>query len=104
MEQTSKIEYKKKAAESIANIAYYITKKGYPDNAKRFAEKLYEFGNSLLNLNSKYPICKQTQFAKHKLHCAVFQKDYIFVYKVVNNTLIIYTVVHCNTNSAFHST
>ena len=103
MEQTQKIEFRQKASESIANIAYYITKKGYPANAKRFAEKLYEFGSSLAGFPKLYPVCKQRQFAKHKLHCAVFHKNYIFVYKLVKNTLIIYTVIHCNTNPVFHS-
>ncbi|MFY9308762.1 MAG: type II toxin-antitoxin system RelE/ParE family toxin [Bacteroidia bacterium] len=103
MEQTQKIEFRKNASESIAKIAYYITEKGYPDNAKRFAEKFYEFGNSLAAFATKYPICKQAKLAKHKLHCAVFHKNYIFVYKSVKNTLVIYTVIHCNTNPVFHS-
>lgn len=39
MEQTQEIEFRKKASESIAKIAYYITEKGYPDNAMRFCRK-----------------------------------------------------------------
>lgn len=103
MEQTKKIEFTKKASENITNIAYYITQKGYPDNALRFAEKLYEFGNSLANFPKGYPICKQKQFAKHQLHCAVFHKNYIFVCKLLKNTVVIYTVIHTNTSTVFHS-
>lgn len=103
MEQAQKIEFRKKAAEDIANIAYYIAKKGYPGNALRFAEKLYEFGNSIASIPKGYPICKQKQFAKHQLHCAVFHKNYIFVYKLLKDTVVIYTVIHSNTSTVFHS-
>jgi len=103
MEQAKKIEFRKKDAESIANIAYYITEKGYPENAKRFADKLYEFGNSLIAFPNAYTVCKQPQFYRRNMHCAVFHKNYIFVYKVIKNTLVIYNVIHCNTNPVFHT-
>lgn len=103
MEKKEKIIFREKAKRSIRDIAFYIEHRGYPETAEKFAEKLVQFGNSLVGIPKLYPICKQTQLAKYKLHCAVFHKNYIFVYKFVKNTLIIYTVIHCNTNPVFHS-
>ena len=78
MDSTAKeVTYKHQAEQSIISIAQYITEKGYPETAKKFAEKLYEFGNSLAVFPGKYPIGKQNKFAKRNLHCAVFDNTYI---------------------------
>ena len=95
--------YAPKAKNSINNIAVYIEKKGYPETAEKFADKLYKFGNSLIDFPEKYPVCKQARFAKRNMCCAVFHKNYIFVYKLVQNELIIYNIIHCNANPAFYS-
>lgn len=104
MEKTKpEVVFLPKAENSIFHIYLYIAKQGNPENAEKFYHKLYDFGRALKNLPDKYPICKQPQFAKRNMHCAVFHKDYVFVYKFVKTQVIIYTIIHCNTNSVFHS-
>ena len=72
---------------------------GFPcSTAERFANELYDFGNSLALFTDKYKLCLYPQLAKRKMRCAVFHKNYIFVYKVVNDSLIIYNVIHVKTN------
>ncbi len=89
-----KIIYKKSAAISISKIAHYIERKGYPITANRFTSKLYQFGNSLADFPKKYPICRKEVWAKHNLRCAVYNKNYIFLYKLINYELVIFNVVH----------
>jgi len=104
MEKNEKIIFREKAKCSIRDIAFYIEQKGYPETAEKFTEKLVNFGNSLAGFPDAYPVCKQLQFFRRNMRCAVFHRNYIFIYKVVNNILIIYNVIHCNTNPVFHST
>jgi len=92
-----KITYKKRSATSIYNIGLYIEDKGYPITANKFIDKLYEFGNSLANFPEKYPVCRKKVWVMRYLRCAVFKKDYIFIYKLINDELIIYNVVHTRT-------
>lgn len=86
--------YAPKARNSITYIAAYIEEKGYPETAIEFASKLYAFGNSLAILPNKYSLCRQPQLSKRKMQCAVFHKNYIFIYKPVKHTLIIFNVIH----------
>ncbi len=104
MEKTKpKVIFKPKAEDSIFQIYCYIAKQGYPERAEKFFNALYDFGNSLADFPKSYPVCRQAILAKRNMHCALFHKNYIFVYMHVKNTLVIYNVIHCNTNPAFHS-
>jgi len=102
-ERQYEVIYKPKAKEAIFDIFLYIQRKGYPQNAKKFAESLYDFGNSLADFPDAYPVCKQKQLAIKQMRCAVFHKNYIFVYKVIKNILVIYNIIHCKTNPYIHS-
>ena len=95
--------YTDKASKSVIAIAIFIAENGYPENAQKFKEKLLSFGDSLTIFPDKYPICKQPQLAKRDMHCAVFQKHYMFVYKMKKNRLVVYNVLHSKTNPLFHS-
>jgi len=95
--------YAPTAKNSIRKIAAYIEDKGYPETAEKFINKLYNFGNSLADYHFAYPVCKQPQFAKRNMHCAIFNENYIFVYKLVETQLIIYNIIHCKTNPGFHA-
>lgn len=86
--------FKEKAIDSIANIAFYISKKSFEERAYRFADRLYDFGNSLNNFPDKYPLCRFKMFAQRNLHCAVFENTYIFVYKVIKSELVIFDAIH----------
>ena len=103
MEKKEKIVFRRKAKLAILDIAFYIELEGYPETAEKFVEKLVRFGHALSVFPDKYPICKQPQFAKLSMHCALFHKNYIFIYKQVKSKLIIYNIIHCNTNPVFQS-
>ena len=99
----SGVSYKPKAENSIFQIYCYIAIRGNPERAETFYNELYDFGNSLADFPNTYPVCKQPQFAKRNMRCAIFHKNYIFVYKIVKNSLTIFNVIHCKTNSTLYS-
>ena len=92
-----KVSFRKRAIKKIRNVAIYIESKGYPDTAINFATRLFDFGESLADFPEKYPVCRKKEWAKRNLQCAVFKKDYIFIYKLHNDELVIYNVVHALT-------
>ena len=89
-----KLIFRKRAQKSIRNFAINIKKKGYPEAAENFAEKLFAFGNSINIFPEKYAICRKPSLAKRKFRCAVFKNNYIFIYKIIKNELIIFNVIH----------
>ena len=95
MEQRITVVFTKRAATNIAYTAWYIVEKGYPDTAQNYLERLYAFGRSLANFPDKYPLSNNPVYRKHSMHCAVFEHTYVFIYKLVENRLIIYSVIHC---------
>jgi len=96
-EETKSVIWKEKAEKSLQDIYLYIYQDS-PVNALKYYNKLIYFGKSFANFPEKYPICKQKILSIRKLRCAVFDKSYIFVYKKVKNTVVIYNVIHGKTN------
>jgi plasmid stabilization system protein ParE len=96
-EGKGKVVFGKRAIRNIGHTAIYIESKGFPDNAIKFANELFDFGQSLADFPEKYPVCRKKNWAKRNLRCAIFKKDYIFIYRVSQNELIIYNVVHTRT-------
>ena len=89
-----KVIFLRAAEKNIFQIYIYLVLQGYPETAERFTDKLYDFGYSLANFPDKYRLCRFPKFSRRSLHCAVFDRAYIFTYKVVKNKLIIYNVIH----------
>lgn len=83
-----------KANNRIFSIADYIEHEiKMPETAYRYAEKLISFGQTLIDFPLKYPICKNEKLSKRNLRCAVFDKKWIFAYKVTENYVIIKDII-----------
>lgn len=93
-EEKAEVVFTARARKSISNISMYIEEEGYHETAEKFAEKLFDFGNSLGIFPEKYPICRHEPYAKRKYRCVTFKKYYVFVHKLVKDQLIIYNVIH----------
>lgn len=91
-----KVFYKPIAERQITAIAIYIEQKGFPENAEKFVNKLYDFGDTLGVASLSYPVCRNKVFAKKNFRCAVFHQDYIFVYKVFKFKITILLVIHAS--------
>ncbi len=94
--KTLEVFYKPVAERQITAIAIYIEQKGFPENAARFAGKLYDFGDSIGIAPLAFPECRNKVFAKRNFRCAVFHQDYIFVYKVFKSKITIHLVIHAS--------
>ncbi|MDQ1265781.1 MAG: hypothetical protein QG635_933 [Bacteroidota bacterium] len=89
-----KVVFGKKAEAKLNIILGYIVVEGYPETAIRFIEKFRNFGESLSLFPEKYPICRFPELAEKKYRCAVFEKNYIFVYKELEQEIVIFDIFH----------
>jgi hypothetical protein len=94
MEEKKKVVYLSEAYNNIFEISINIELEGYPMTAERFKKELFNFGNSLNIFPKKYPFCRKPWLFKRKYRCAVFRKNYIFIYRVFKTKLVIYNVIH----------
>ncbi|MBU0489984.1 MAG: type II toxin-antitoxin system RelE/ParE family toxin [Bacteroidetes bacterium] len=94
-EASGKVIWLNRAEISLQKIFLYIYGEA-PETAAKFIEKLIEFGDSLGILPEKYPLCRQKSFRKNRFHCAVFHKNYIFVYSIHNDQVILRNIVHAS--------
>ena len=89
-----KVVIKPRAQRSISNIGFHIAKKGYPETALEFETRLEEFVVSLAAFPDKNPVSRHKAFARKQFRQAVFEKNYIILYKVVNNELLVFNIIH----------
>ncbi len=89
-----KVIYRERARLSIRNFAIFIEEEGYLETADKFVKSLMFFGSSLNNFPEKYTLCKKLSLSNRKFRCAIFKKNYIFIYKIIKNELIIFNVIH----------
>lgn len=88
------VVFSPKASDSIDKLVIYIEQNGFPITADKFADKIYKFGYSLSVFPNKYPICRFPKLAKRNYRCAVFESNYIFIYKVIRKQLVVFNVIH----------
>lgn len=86
-----------KAIKNIEEITLYIAKKGFPLTAAKFVNELFDFGDSIKIYPLKYPYCSFKKLKIKKYRCAVYKKNYMFVYKVIENQVMIFNVIHVKT-------
>ena len=96
-EKKREVIYLPEAERNIFSISLYISQQGFPETAKRFANKLYDFGDMLGFLPGKFPICRNKILFKKGYRCAVFAGNYIFIYKARGEKVVIVNVVHAAT-------
>jgi plasmid stabilization system protein ParE len=95
-ERKLKVIYRERARLSIRNFAILIEEEGYPETADKFVKSLITFGSSLNKFPEKYALCKNPSLLNRKFRCAVFKNNYIFIYKIIRNELIILAVFNLN--------
>ena len=83
-----------RAEKSINKIGEYISDKGYPENAIKFLTRLKLFIKSLSIMADKYPLCRHKSFAKRNFQCVPFEHNYINIYEVKADKVVVKNVVH----------
>ena len=89
-----KVILKPRAQRTISNLAFHISSKGYPETVVKFILRLEGFICSLANFPNKYPVSRHEAFAKRKLRQAVFEKNYIILFKPDKKDLTVFNVIH----------
>ena len=88
-----KITWKPEALEALQNIYDYIWDRS-PQNVENFIELLIDFGDSLGDFPRKYVNCRHKKFSTRNYRCAVFKKNWIFLFKTAPAELIIHNIIH----------
>lgn len=91
--QSYQVIWKERAKKSLQNIFLYIYKDS-PENAIKFNDKLIEFGESIGYIPEKYPISRHKSYKKRNFRSATFKKNYVFLYKIIDNKIVIFNIVH----------
>ena len=92
-EKKIRLIWRKTALNAIEDIYFYIAEES-PQNAEIFIERLISFGENLVVFPNKYRTCRFPKYARKSYHCAVFEKNYMFIYKIKNNTVYINMIHH----------
>lgn len=88
-----KIVFRRKAGKTLFDLIQYGVENGFPENAIFFVNEIYNFALTLGTFPNKYPICKEKAAAKRLIRCVTY-RDYVFMYKVINNQLVIIDIIH----------
>lgn len=88
-----KVLFTKKSKNSIFSLIDYLSDIiQMPETAARYADRMHEFGLALGVTPYGWPICKSISLSQKGYRCAVFEKQWIFVYSILNNRIIIQDV------------
>jgi len=88
------VRIKQAAFKSIENIADYIFREiKMPDTAVKYTNRLLKFGFDLSNNHIAYPLCKNKVLSKRNLHCATFDKKWVFTFTINKHTVVIHQIL-----------
>jgi plasmid stabilization system protein ParE len=92
-EKKNSLIWRTTALNALEDIYFYIAENN-PGNAAAFIERMLDFGESLVLLPEKFKLCRFKKYAKRGYHCAVFEKNYMFVYSIKAHKVYIYMIHH----------
>ena len=81
-----------RARKFLMNLHKYIAENN-PENATRFIDRMVDFGEDLIHLPEKYPQSRFKIYVKRGYHTAVFEKDYVFFYRVKGKKLTVCNII-----------
>ncbi len=84
-----KLSIKQSAADSIAEIAWFIQSGGMIKTAENFSDDVYDFIFELCNKIKSYPNCKEPLRALLGYKCIPYKKKYTLVFIESESEIII---------------
>jgi hypothetical protein len=84
-----KITIKQSAADSIAEIAWFVKSKGMVKTAGKFSDEVYDFIFTLSNSIKSYPNCKEPIRAVLGYKCIPYKKKFTLVFIETLSEIII---------------
>ena len=83
-----------RAIEEMASVAQYISGQGFPENAKRYYDRMLAFTETLGHMSLKFPICRKPAFNRWNYRCGVFESTYVFVCKIHDGVVLLLSILH----------
>jgi hypothetical protein len=74
---------------SIAEISWFIERRGLPQTAKRFADECHDFLKKLSNCELLHKPCFYKKWYELGYRCATFKKKYTIAYSSHENEILI---------------
>ncbi len=84
-----KISVKQSAADSIAEIAWFIESKGMLKTAEKFSDDVYDFIFSLSDVRKSYKTCREPLRASLGFKCINFKKKFTIIFIETEKELIV---------------
>ena len=84
-----KVIVRKSAAESIAEIAWYLESEGLLATAEKFTDEAYDFMVKLGNHMKGYRICRDPEREAIGYKCIPYKKKYTIVFIKLNTEIIV---------------
>jgi hypothetical protein len=84
-----KITVKQSAAESIAEIAWFVQSKGMVKTAEKFSDDAYDFLFALSKSIKSYPTCKEPIRATLGYKCIPYKKKFTIVFIETESEIIV---------------
>ncbi len=88
-----KIVWKPEALTALQNIYDYVWDCS-PENAENLIDQLIDFGDGLGVFPFKYVECRHKKFSERNFRCAVYKKNWIFLFKITPSGLMIHNIIH----------
>lgn len=90
-----KVVVKPAAILAIDKIVSYIsTEIEMPETGLKYGERLIAFAFSLGEYWKAYKTCNYKPWSIRNLQCAVFDKQFVFAFKVIDKHVVIYDIKH----------
>jgi len=84
-----KVIVKQSAAESIAEISWYLESEGLPATAEKFADDAYDFIQKLGDNRKGYRVCRDPIRDSLGYKCIPYKKKYTIVFVEFESEIII---------------
>jgi plasmid stabilization system protein ParE len=88
-----KVVLKPTAEIAIVEIANYISETiKMPETAEKYTDRLLQFAHQISATPQAYGLCKYPIWEIKNLQCAIFDKTWIFAFKLIKNKVVIYYI------------
>src|SRR6476620_10245589 len=81
------------ASTTIAEIGWYVESKGYPQTAKEFVNKAFDFFEKLSDPRIRHRPCSYSKWNKLGYKCVSFRKKYTIVFSESETEIVIWEFI-----------
>lgn len=83
------------AAKAITQLVKYVVAEiQMPETGMQYGRRMVAFANSLAHNWPAYKTCRYRIWESMGLKCAVFDKKYVFAFKVIGENVVIFYIKH----------